>query len=189
MNIDTLTMPRAEARAAFLEYRAAVQARHSAEDEAIMLGYRALARGQQVIDLHDALRGAGLDEQGRPRLAIVRADAEVCYFERHYMRFCVSLWTQSHHRRSYVQLPENLWPRERLTPRDCRAIVPPVPPRFRPVGALSRYHILWEAEWQDVPTDPLLLRHLAGGLYAVLAQWDLTAIERAVLRGRLGRQS
>ena len=45
--------------------------------------------------------------------------------------------------------------------------------------------ILWEAEWETVPRDPLLLRHLAGGLYAVMASWDLTPLERAVLKGRL----
>jgi hypothetical protein len=45
--------------------------------------------------------------------------------------------------------------------------------------------ILWEAEWQHVPSDPLLLRHITGPLYAVLASWDLTELERAVLSRRL----
>lgn len=45
--------------------------------------------------------------------------------------------------------------------------------------------ILWEAEWQAVPPkDPALLRHLGGDLYAVVAVWDLTELERAVLGGR-----
>jgi hypothetical protein len=59
--------------------------------------------------------------------------------------------------------------------------VPLIPPRLRPAGDLSNYHILWEANWQAPPTDPLLLRHLSGPLYAVLACWDLTPIERAVM--------
>lgn len=41
-------------------------------------------------------------------------------------------------------------------------------------------------EWAPVPpTDPFLLRHLGGTLYVVLAQWDLTPLEKAVLAGRL----
>ena len=33
-------------------------------------------------------------------------------------------------------------------------------------------------------TSRMLLRHLSGQLYAVLAVWDLTELERAVLAGR-----
>jgi len=44
------------------------------------------------------------------------------------------------------------------------------------------YFVLWEAVWQELPpTDPMLLRHPTGHLYAVLAVWDLTEIERAVM--------
>ena len=71
---------------------------------------------------------------------------------------------------------------------ELRAIVPTIPPALRPPHKLSGYHILWEAEWgQETvvpPGDPALLRHLSGDLYAVLAVWDLTELERAVLAGR-----
>lgn len=39
--------------------------------------------------------------------------------------------------------------------------------------------------WKLPPGDPLLLKHLAGTLYAVLAVWDLTELERAVFGGRM----
>ena len=52
------------------------------------------------------------------------------------------------------------------------------------------WHILWEVtEWSSTPQsgpapyDPLLLKHLGGQLYAVLAEWDLTPLERAVMQG------
>lgn len=73
--------------------------------------------------------------------------------------------------------------------RGYRALVPLIPPNLRPARALVRYVILFEAEWEPVPpTDPLLLRHLHGDLYAVLAAWDLTPLERAVLAGRLSER-
>jgi hypothetical protein len=68
-----------------------------------------------------------------------------------------------------------------------RAMVPSIPPKLRPKRSqLSNFHILFEAEWTVDPTplppvDPALLRHLGGDLYAVVAVWDLTDVERAVL--------
>jgi hypothetical protein len=39
--------------------------------------------------------------------------------------------------------------------------------------------------WNEIPArDPALLRHIRGDLWAVLAVWDLTELERAVLGQR-----
>lgn len=66
------------------------------------------------------------------------------------------------------------------------ALVPLVPAPIRPRGALDGYRILFEPKWEPVPpVDPMLLKHLHGALYVVLAHWDLTPLERAVLAGRL----
>ena len=65
--------------------------------------------------------------------------------------------------------------------KTLKAVVPTIPPDLRPKAKLSNYWILWEADWEEVPTDPMLLRHLGGSMYAVMAQWDLTEVERAVL--------
>jgi hypothetical protein len=50
---------------------------------------------------------------------------------------------------------------------------------------LRHYVTLFEVDqWEPVPpTDPALLKHIAGDLYAVLAVWDLTELERAVIAG------
>lgn len=65
-------------------------------------------------------------------------------------------------------------------------MVPSVPVWLRPEGHLSEYHILWEAEWEVAPpVDPILLKYVSGPMYAVIAQWDLTPVERAVLEGRI----
>lgn len=71
-----------------------------------------------------------------------------------------------------------------------KATVPIIPPEHRPGDhALSQYSILWEVEkWEALPKpplppgDPMLLKPLAQtGLYAVMAHWDLTEIEKMVL--------
>lgn len=79
-----------------------------------------------------------------------------------------------------------------------RAMVPPPPVHLRPLNRrgepadLGEYFTLWEAEWaidRTVPPgDPALLKHLGGTLYRVIATWDLTPVEQAVLAGRTPNQ-
>lgn len=201
MNVETIKMPRSEARRAFLDYRKAVKERHSAEDEAIMRGYKALAEGSALLDLRSAFPAAGQFENGLPKIAICRAHFRWCYFEFENSgttpTFVGSMealdrWNRP---RAYVHNVVRLAPGVLKHPVDgsgrfswpqARALVPSIPPSARPSAKLENFHILWEAEWQPrPPTDPLLLRHLGGTLYVVLAQWDLTEVERAVLAGRL----
>jgi hypothetical protein len=68
-----------------------------------------------------------------------------------------------------------------------RAPVPLIPPHLRPADAYRNYFILWEVKvWQRVaPVDPLLLTHVTGHVFAVVAQWDLTPIERLVMNAAL----
>lgn len=191
MQLETIEMPRAEARRLFLEYRRAVRARHDAEDEAIMRGYRALADGRQVIDLAQAIAAGGVDEHAMPRLAALRADARWCYSHgvtsTGSVTFCMDEWSSARATRRRIALPPGTFApdQSRAWQRQKRALVPTVPPMFRPAGSLERYVILWEAEWRPFPpTDPALLRRLGGNLYAVLAVWDLTELEKTVLAGR-----
>lgn len=72
------------------------------------------------------------------------------------------------------------------------AMVPVTPPKHRPRpnANMSKLLVLWEADdwtWRTTPQppgDPALLQHVAGDIYAVLATWDLTELERLVLSGR-----
>ena len=191
MNIQTITMPRKQAYDAFREYREAFRKHGLARDAALMRGYKTLAKGKRVIDLAHVMKEAGLDEQGRPHLAICRADAEKCRiegWENGGLRFWMNETGHDRESRRFVQLPLGTfsWPQGftiwKL--RNWSAIVPTIPPRYRPVSTLSNFHVLWEATWQaEPPKDPMLLRRLDGMLFAVLAVWDLTELERAVLRG------
>lgn len=219
MELDTIKMDRNDARRAFLEYRAAVRARHDHEDEAIMRAYRAASRGAQLIRLSQALAAGGTttcdvpvtrwDSERRgpievgarpvlmPSLAVARADV-------------LAVWSHGINREGGCELrytPESITERSRerhripdgtfdadlerrrdggFRPR-IRAMAPNIPPGLRPAHHLRNYHLLWEAEWQldrsVPPGDPALLKQLGGDLYAVLAVWDLTPIEQAVLAG------
>src|SRR5437660_4629584 len=122
MDLTTIAMDRTKAREKFLEYRRSVRARHSAEDEQIMRGYRALANGHQVIDLCATFRKGGAKLlAGRyrpifvPALAVMRADQPWCR-----VRTTTDGAVEYHHlgnpktneRRNYIRLPSGTltWP-------------------------------------------------------------------------------
>ena len=151
-------------------------------DNAIERVYREIARGRKVIRAFESIRQAGLDEQGLPKLAIVRADAEWCYCDRFRedMRFSMDRWPPRHATKRTIHVP---WPGLENSSRSAKARVPLIPVHHRPKANLTNYHILWEADWQGIPTDPMLLRRMGGDLWLVLAAWDLTPVERAVLEG------
>jgi hypothetical protein len=87
-------------------------------------------------------------------------------------------------------VPAGTFPSAKLGWEMLKAMAPVIPPALRPAHHLRNYHLLWEAEWSRIPRppgDPALLKHVAGDLYAVLAVWDLTPLEQAVLAGTRGR--
>jgi hypothetical protein len=196
-------MPATEARAKLDQYREALAGREATdEDRGIMIGYRALAAGKSLLDLHGVFRACPTNAKGQPALAVARA---------HWRRCVASLrgdgsatfWQDwpgrgrggrtAWHRLVKLPrgtLPDTLRPTHRgerieWATRELRAVVPLIPANLRPSAGLNRYVILWEADWEEVPVDPMLLRHAHGSLYVVLAAWDLTSLERAVLAGRL----
>ena len=211
MNLQTIEMPAEEAKQAFHEYRRAIRSAKTAvvnsEDAQIARCYRALSEGRQVMNLDDAMRQAGEDENGLPRLAISRADRERLAMERNWLTGRVSMypavlrnWVSSHPYRDQVfrwdatfsvregTITRPNWNRTgQVVVSDFEAIVPNIPPALRPPHDLKNYHLLWEPKWEvrrnraGAPGDPALLKHLGGPLYAVLATWDLTLVEQAVL--------
>ena len=210
MDLQTIELPRAEARERFVEYRRAVHQRHDAEDEAIMRGYRAMAKGSALISLQAAISAGGVDEHQRPRIAVGKATAEKVFLERRgadgSVMFSTKLERASNNAIDVRPFPAGTLPSIDLdgvdwSQREAKGVVqggwngtrfsvmPNVPPRFRPAKGLHLYDVLFEVdEWAKeappVTKDPALLRHLAGDLYVVCAVWDLTELERLVLAGR-----
>jgi len=205
MNLATIEMERPKAIEAFKTYRAAVRARHFIEDEQLLRGYRELARGRRLISLTQAFETAGLmdvevrDFKGlvtiskAPKLAICEADAKRCILTRNDGR------PRFHSDRErdlkqpaklvgegYVRGPADLLPRNWAPVMET--VVPLAPVALRPARGLGGYHVLWEVERWSVkpvpPGDPALLKYIGGDLWAVIAIWDLTELEKLVLMGR-----
>lgn len=198
MDLATIQVDKQAAREAFLEYRAAFREQHQQIDAELMRGYKILASGKQLIRLSDTIRMGGADDLGRPRLAIARADEP-------HISFTVT-------RQGAVTFSPRIdWWDPRLSSADrvialgqgtlpappdgeigqgtWVATMPLIPPRYRPAAKLENYHLLWEALWhrpktRRAPRDPALLRRIGGDLFAVLAIWDLTELERSVLELR-----
>lgn len=207
MDVPTITMDREEAEARLAEYRQGRRRRVArelaAEWQRIEILYGELAKGTPVLDIEQVFHEAPLDERGRPRIAIARADRRQVHFcwewRSGLMVFNASEETAGHcgpTLRIVVNARREA-PHPSTWPQNGYALVPLVPPRAIPVGgrsALRDHFVLWEVEaWADrrigsqPDRDPFLLRHLDGTLYAVVAQWDLTELERRILARRVER--
>lgn len=228
MELQTVEVPRAQAREAAAEYTRAARrltGARATEFAEIARAYRLAAReGVALIALTPTLQAGGTVTRTRilsngtaggrrlhyllPRLAVGRASAAFVYTEgvqrNGSLELVDSLNRSWNYRIGRVQLaagtfelPAGYAPGRSLlgrrwTPGAWSSMVPIVPPKHRPRSGspLNAYHVLWEVDnwtWSEVPpppSDPALLRHIGGDLYAVLATWDLTELERLVLSGR-----
>lgn len=196
MNTPLITEDPKVAREKLAAVRRQLHRRADTEYAAIAQGYEQLAQGRPLLNLRDCFLQCPADAQGRPRLAIARSDRKQVHVSRRgqgRVRFDTrSVWSW----RNPDRFPE-LWLDIEWTgqARDGYALVPIIPADVRakiPLGVADRdCQILWEVEqWSDralgaqADRDPYLLRHLGGDLYVVLAEWDLTELERAVMAGR-----
>jgi hypothetical protein len=141
-----------------------------------------------------------------PRLAVCRASAAFVYSrgvqDDGSIEYVDSLGRRFDYRSGQVRLDPGTFelPEGYEAGRDLvgssasgwSAMVPIVPPKHRPrrASSLDAYLVLWEVEaweWSSPPRppyDPALLRRIGGDIFAVLATWDLTDLERLVLQGR-----
>jgi hypothetical protein len=204
MDVATIKMPKEEARAKLAEYRRGLHRRADAEWERAALAYEAAALGKPLLVLSAVIAQAPRDEKGRPRLAIARADQRQVQYYRHrdwaVERFSIP-GARPRLRDARISVPVQAETPAFLAsnprwPWECEgyALVPLVPPDVRRGHDLSRRFILWEVEqWSDAPLgavpdrDPYLLQRIADDLYAVVGEWDLTEVERAVMRDRARR--
>lgn len=184
MKVEQLTQIDPEqAREYWQKYQSHVH-RQTRADAEIAAIYKRIAQGKTVIRALESIRVAGLNAEGFPRLAICRADMPLCYW-RPRQGTCTfgKRYVRGNDKRSNVAMD---WPGLTSTKWEAEAIVPLIPVHLRPKRGLPNYHILWEAEWtKRYPVDPFLLRRFGGDAWLVVAAWDLTDVERAVMSSRL----
>lgn len=199
MNVEQIIVSSAEAAAKAEAHAANPKADSADFYAACRQAYEAIAEGGTIIHLSRAFQLAGLDDSGRPRLAIARADRKQVHFRwwnsDTIARFDTNVspgWGQSWDTLiERVDMGQTFERGENHIgmERSGYALVPAVPADVRPkVGQLKEWYVLWEVEqWfersqiPEPPHDPLLLRKIRGELFQVLAEWDLTEIERAVM--------
>lgn len=188
MQTQTLEMDREEAARMWRKYREH-RAYSKPIDQEIERIYHAISKGKVVIRALDSIVKAGLQDNGLPHLAIVRADKQSCYCTVARDGSCVmsdARWITGRTARSKIfRFPVGSFPAAHQ--RDGEAIVPHIPPDIRPARGLENYAILFEAIWTPVPPiDPMLLRRIGlGDTWLVCGAWELSSIERAVMQDRI----
>lgn len=187
---NEMVMPAAEAKERYRAYMAALRQRDNSEYREVARLYREVAKGKPIINAAQTIVKAGVFPDSKmPKLAITRADYRFVlwsYWEGRFygLRNKERGWRKTFCHNANFTLPET--PGFRDARQDGVAVVPLIPPEHAPPqGKESDFWILWEAEWQAAPRDPLLLKRIHGPLFAVIAHWDLTEVERAVLAGRV----
>jgi hypothetical protein len=185
MKVERLKMDPEKARELWRRYQSHVTGQTKADQE-IAAVYKRLAQGRTVILALESIRTAGATEEGYPRLAIARADEKRirCNIGPHY-----SNWTfepgypiRANSRVLSVAIPEGDKPRQH---KRLETDVPLIPVHIRPKRGIANYHILFEADWREYPIDPYLLRRFGSDAWLVVAAWDLTPVERAVMANRV----
>ena len=186
MNVNTIIVPREEAERKLEQYKNVTGKRRIAEDEKLQSLYAAVSKGARVLHLLNAFHQTGLNEKGEPRLAIIRADFKQVWCHRRSngsALFGPSQRYNSAANRKNISLPEGTfgWPRG-MSWSDLSSPVPHIPPDARPKFGLHNYHIMFEVkEWRQYPVDPFLMRRIAGNLFIVEAEWELTELEASLL--------
>jgi hypothetical protein len=200
MHTELVKVPRDEALKLYQQYKS-----HAAYSEPfdweIQRTYRLLSKGKVIIKALESIKAAGLNRDFLPKLALTVATAKHCRLLRYQNgSFQMTPRTNSprseknlyYFRNNTFRFPAESFPMDwsgnhRTTRSEHEALVPIIPIHLRPKRGLANYSILWEAEWERVPPrDPYLLRRIGkADLWVVMASWELTEVERAVLSTRV----
>lgn len=207
MNTTLIKIDKEQAREKLRAYRASKHKDAEKLYAQAAAAYQAAADGWPLIDIGAAIREGGFHFDMAPKLAIARADRFEVRMEWGVGSTLIEFVGLASVQKGRAASPtlgsstlrllvdverehdkvnsagNRLWLRR-------YARVPMVPADVRPKhGQLKEWHVLFEVEkWSlkshmaPPPRDPYLLKHVGGDLYAVLAEWDLTELERAVMR-------
>ena len=210
MEVEQLSLPKKKLEEESAALKEALKANHQLEKSQMtkdllkVYGFMNRYKGK-IVDVPLSFKKAGLNEDGDPRLAIARADAKTIHGTKYRDgSFLIqpdrASWkvTQSNGDIQFsagtfsfplVQIKRGEYNFTEVKNERIQAPVPIIPAKLLHLvkSKLSNYSILWEVDhWKpEPPKDPMLLRQLTPNLFGVLAVWNLTPLEKAVIRGRL----
>lgn len=209
MKVELIQMDASEARRQYRLYsEQAKRAEAPAYVKELRRAYWHLKKGKQVIDVLAALQTCGLNSEGNPLLALARAEHKTARFEK-LQNGALIFWSHPEAQKSaetwdwkrehkVIDTPAGTFPEWRtasgpphygIVNRRATAPIPIVPAsilvRCR-TADVSGLFILWEVEkWTpSPPSDPILLMRLSKYLFVVIGQWDLTPLEKSIIRAR-----
>lgn len=210
LEVELLAIPKKRAEEEFEAIKQALRTNKKLQEQQIYREFQKvyghLQYGKKIIDVYEAFKKVGLNEDGDPKLAIVRADSKVVLCEERndgsvtfwHDRGLPSLprnplwrWSGDH---DDIKLPANTFKWKIVDGRQQyglkQTITPIIPAKIlvNEIKVLLRnFHIIWEVEkWKPIPPrDPILVKRLTPNLFGVLATWNLTELERAIIRGRI----
>lgn len=167
--------------------------------------YNQLKSGRKIIDISKVMAEGGINTRNEPKLAIALSSQKEVRCEYFYTGRVQFLNNKPSRYRNNFEFKRkidieisNVFPEILPLPgtkrqpwdnsKSMTAPVPQIPASLRPKGNLDNYYTLWEVEeWKQVPPkDPYLLRRINPLIFVVIAAWDLTELERAVMKGRMG---
>jgi len=196
--ISKIKMPKEQAKEEWKKYCDVLKRRKEKFLKVMKDAYYQMKEGKELIDIYKIMSEVGLNENNLPKLAIVRADAKECIFEKKDAGAGIFGFSSRYNQINYkdaVELPQNTfkihWERVEnsswnIKEKSVKTRVPIVPIELMPEGDLSGYYILWETNnWQPIPEarDPLLLKRISENLFAILGSWDVTELEQSIIRG------
>lgn len=201
MDVQKIVVDPDEVRRLHQDYKSQVKFETDVDREIRQI-YAALNKGKVIIMGAASIVAAGVKEDGLPKLAMAKANVRQAFLhiEGHYDRpnshpdrmvrmSHTRNGAQGRTRHERMGWLQSAWPglRQSQYASDFTAPMPLIPGHLRPKVALDAYHVMWEAEWSRiVPKDPYLLRRIGkSDMFLVVAHWDLTEIERAVLQSRI----
>ena len=212
MQVEELAMPRKKAQQEFEALRQLLRQDQKRRKDQIYRDFQAvyghLRHGKKIIDVYESFKMAGLNKDGDPKLAICRADAKQCFCQKHSdgsalfsLDRKIGYYIPPRKTHNDVSLPPGTFQWHKKVEADSlnrwniknekvKTPVPIIPAKILVAEVkvlLKNFHIIWEVEkWKPVPPrDPILVKRLTPNLFGVLATWNLTKLERAIIRGRI----
>lgn len=187
MDVKTISMDKVDAEKKLDEY-SKITNKEEKYLKQLRNAYSFLKDGKKLVDIYDVFKNCGT-KGGLPKFAIARADRKTGLFLKrrngagsfgHYAgrwrNFC-----------SDVVLPKGTFRYVTKKTEHFKTKTPIIPLEIK-TKKLKDLWVLWEVEdWEKIavpPADPILLVRISKNLFAIIASWDLTPLERAIVRGR-----